>query len=69
MTWSPSTIRLTVDLVDVDRFCLTVRDHTDGRKHTIAFGDDIQIGASDEGSGYTLIMPRTLAILHGVANA
>ncbi|MGJ5203622.1 hypothetical protein [Bradyrhizobium sp. HKCCYLR20261] len=69
MTWLPSTTRLTVDLLAVDRFCLTVRDRADGCEHTIAHGDDIAIGANEAGDGYTLIMPRTLAILHGVANA
>lgn len=58
----------TVDLVQVERFFVVVRDRADGREHAIAY-DGIAIGANDEGSAYTLIMPRVLAQMQGFCDA
>ena len=58
-------VSLTVDLIAVDRCSLTVRDRADGRQHILAF-DGLRIGAAESGDGYTLVLPRLVAILRGL---
>lgn len=63
-----TSIEVTVDLVEVNRFCLIVRDRADGREHALAY-DGIAIGSNDAGDAYTLIMPRVLAQMQGFCHA
>lgn len=65
MTPGPdSRVYIEVDIVEVSRFHLVVRDLATGSTHTLAY-DGIAIGSNDEGSAYTLIMPRVLARMQG----
>ena len=59
-----TTVEVTVDLIEVSRFHLVVRDRADGREHALAY-DGIAIGSNDAGDAYTLIMPRVLARVQG----
>lgn len=59
-----TSIEVDVDLVEVNRFCLVVRDRADGSTHALAY-DGIAIGANQAGDAYTLIMPRVLARMQG----
>ncbi|WP_315742816.1 MULTISPECIES: hypothetical protein [unclassified Bradyrhizobium] len=62
------SIERDVDLIEVGRFHLTVRDRADGREHTLTY-DGLAIGANENGDGYTLIMPRVLAMMQGFCDA
>lgn len=59
-----TNVELTVDLIEVQRFCLVVRDRTSGREHALTY-DGIAIGSNAKGDAYTLIMPRVLAQTQG----
>ncbi|MBW7968140.1 hypothetical protein [Bradyrhizobium sp. BR 10289] len=59
-----ANVWFTVDLVEVSRFGLVVRDLASGREHALAY-DGIAIGANEDGTAYTLIMPRVLARMQG----
>lgn len=59
-----ANVEVTVDLIEVSRFHLVVRDRADGSTHALAY-DGIAIGANANGDAYTLIMPRVLARMQG----
>jgi hypothetical protein len=45
---------------------MTVRYRATGRDHVLAY-DGLAIGANEAGEGYTLILPRVIARLRGLA--
>lgn len=57
-------VEVSVDLVEVSRFHLVVRNRADGRTHALAY-DGVEIGANAAGDAYTLVMPRVLAQMQG----
>ncbi|MDD1534580.1 MULTISPECIES: hypothetical protein [unclassified Bradyrhizobium] len=59
-----SNVEVAVDLVEVSRFHLVVRNRADGSTHALAY-DGVAIGANATGDAYTLIMPRVLAQMQG----
>lgn len=59
-----ANVEVSVDLVEVSRFHLVVRDRADGREHALAY-DGVAIGSNEKGDAYTLIMPRVLARMRG----
>lgn len=61
-------VRLCVDVLDVTRFNIVVRNRDTGREHSFTY-DDILIGSNDEASFYDLVLPRWLAELEGIADA
>ena len=63
-----TTVEVSVDLVEVSRFHLVVRNRADGRKHALAY-DGVAIGSNDTGDAYTLILPRVLAQMQGFCDA
>lgn len=65
MTPHPDTrFYVEVDLVEVSRFHLVVRDLATGATHTLGY-DGIAIGSNGDSTAYTLIMPRVLARMQG----
>ena len=52
----------------VDASRITIRDRSNGRLHSIGYRD-LAIGANEAGDGYTLILPRHLAITEGMIDA
>ncbi len=68
MTQAPATktVQVIVDLVGCERFFFTVRHRADGSEHVLAY-DGVEIGANEAGDGYTLILPRSLAEMQGLA--
>ncbi|UGA45973.1 hypothetical protein HU230_0008020 [Bradyrhizobium quebecense] len=65
---SNGNVCLRVDVLDVTRFNILVRNRETGREHSFTY-DDILIGSSDEGSFYDLVLPRWLAELEGIIDA
>lgn len=58
----------TVDLLGIAADRITVRDRNSGRTHIVGYSG-LAIGANEAGEGYTLILPRHLAITQGMIDA
>jgi hypothetical protein len=57
-----------VDVLDVKRFYLVVRDLATGKEHSFAY-DNILIGSTDSADRYQVVMPKWLADMEGIVDA
>jgi hypothetical protein len=58
-------VELAVDVVEVNRFYMVVRDRATRREHSFSY-DNILIGSSESGNCYSLTMPAWLARHEGL---
>lgn len=57
-----------VDVLEVNRFYLVVRDHATGKEHSFSY-DNILIGSTESADRYQLVIPAWLAQMEGIADA
>jgi hypothetical protein len=57
-----------VDVIDVSRFHLVVRDRATGAEHSFSY-DNILIGSNKDQSCYEIVMPAWLAQMEGITDA
>lgn len=57
-----------VDVVEVNRFYLVVRNRATGVEHSFTY-DNILIGSTEDKSCFQIVMPAWLAEMEGIADA
>jgi hypothetical protein len=57
-----------VDVVEVNRFYLVVRDRATGKEHSFSY-DNILIGSTESEDRYQIVMPAWLAQMEGIVDA